>query len=146
MTFPSIAHIVPLALFALAACSSPASSDGNAPVPGSCDLKTFLAVQRAHANHAEVTLCGTVTRVRPVSLSGRGSHRNFTVDVGGGDEIEISSNVDIMENFPIKEGDRTIVRGEYYYDGPSREGVHYTHRASGRHPSGFVTIEGHTYR
>ncbi|GAC1418813.1 MAG: hypothetical protein NVSMB5_10460 [Candidatus Velthaea sp.] len=135
-----------LTVLVLAACSAPAPSESNAPANGGCDLKTFLAVQQAHANHAEVTLCGKVTRVRPIILSASGSHRIFSVGVAEGDEIEISSNVDIMDNFPIKEGDYTVVRGEYYYDGPGREGVHYTHRASGRHPSGFVTIEGKTYR
>jgi hypothetical protein len=111
-----------------------------------CNLSGFLAVQHAHANRAEVTLCGTVTRVNPVRYSRRGGgHRVFVVDVGHRDSIEIDANVDIMGDFPIKPGDTAIVRGEYYYDFDGREGVHWTHRGDGGHPGGFVILNDHRY-
>ncbi|MFN2461365.1 MAG: DUF3465 domain-containing protein [Candidatus Velthaea sp.] len=132
------AAIVLTALALLAGC-------GGAGDPAACNMAGFLAVQHAHANKAEVTLCGTVAGVRPVRVTRAGAHRVFTIDVGDDDRIEIDANVDVMGNFPVHRGDPATVRGEYYYDGAGREGVHWTHRSTGRHAAGFVTINGRTY-
>lgn len=110
-----------------------------------CNLSGFLAVQHAHVNHAEVTLCGTIARVYHIRASRSGRHRDFVVDIGHRDLIEIDANVDIMGNFPIEPGDAAIVRGEYYYDLDGREGVHWTHRSDGGHPAGFVILNDHRY-
>jgi hypothetical protein len=131
-----------LALAAPAHAQAQQTGTGNVP----CNLSGFLAVQHAHVNRAEVTLCGTVTRVNPVRYSRRGGgHRVFVVDVGHRDTIEIDANVDIMGDFPIKPGDTAIVHGEYYYDFDGREGVHWTHRSDGGHPGGFVILNDHRY-
>jgi hypothetical protein len=133
---------------ALGACSQPtattnASTDGG---QGACNDAGFLAVQHAHVNHAEVTLCGTVARVRPERHSRSGVHRVFFVDVGGGDIIAIDANVDVMGDFPIRTGEQTTVRGEYYYDEDGREGVHWTHHTDrGPHPAGYVILNGLRY-
>jgi hypothetical protein len=140
----------------LAACSGPAATttaDSSATPGGSssndgaaCNLSGFLAAQHAHVNHAEVTLCGTVDRVRPIRRTRSGVHRVFSVDVGGGDTIAIEANVDIMGNFPIHTGEPTTIRGEYYYDNDGREGVHWTHRTDrGPHPPGYVILDGRRY-
>jgi hypothetical protein len=111
-----------------------------------CNNAGFLAVQHAHVNHAEVTLCGTVVRVRAPKRTRSGVHRYIFVDVGHNDRIEIDANLDEMGNFPIGVGDRAIVRGEYYYDEDGREGVHWTHHTDrGSHPGGYITVNGKTY-
>lgn len=113
---------------------------------GACDLSGFLAVQHAHANRAEVTLCGNVVRIRPERRTRSGAHRSFDVDVGHNDVVEIDANVDVMGTFPVRTGDAAVVHGEYYVDPNGREGVHWVHHAvSGRHPAGYVTLNGHRY-
>ena len=43
-------------------------------------------------------------------------------------------------------GEHAIVRGEYYYDGGSREGVHWTHHTDrGGHPPGYLILNGTSY-
>jgi hypothetical protein len=121
-------------------CAPTASSD-------SCDTAAFRSVQQSHSDRTEVTLCGTVSGVGPVRRSRSGVHRVFWVDVGGHDRVAVDANVDVMGDFPIRSGERAVVRGEYYYDAPGRDGVHWTHRTErGSHPAGFVTLDGVTYR
>ena len=111
-----------------------------------CDLSNFLAVQHAHVNHAEVTLCGTIGRVRPARETRSGRHRTFFVDLGSGNRIEIDANLDVLGDVPIATGESAVVRGEYYYDRGGREGVHWTHRtARGSHPPGYLIVNGVRY-
>ncbi len=154
---PSLAALVALLVSACggptsstsstSATASTATTTSSAPeVAGTCNLAGFLAAQHAHVNHAEVTLCGTVTRVRAARRSRSGVHRNFFVDVGGGDVIVIDANVDVMGDFPIHVGEPATIRGEYYYDEDGREGVHWTHHTDrGRHPAGYVILKGIRY-
>ncbi len=129
-----------MAVFATACSATPTSADR-------CDPAGFRAVQAAHANRTEVTLCGVVVRAGRLRRSRAGVHRVFVVDVGGDDRVQVDANVEIMGNFPIRPGEQTVVRGEYYYDGPGRDGVHWTHRTDhGAHPPGYVTLDGVTYR
>jgi len=112
-----------------------------------CDPAAFRSVRIGRADHTEVTLCGTVARVGPLRRSRSGVHREFLVDIGGHDAVEVDANIDIMGNFPIRSGERAIVRGEYYLDPSGRDGVHWTHRTDrGSHPAGFVLLDGVTYR
>jgi hypothetical protein len=123
-----------------AACAPTAANDG-------CDPAAFRSVENARADRSEVTLCGTVVRVAQLRRSRSGTHRVFVVDVGGNDRVQVDSNVDVMGNFPIRDGERAVVRGEYYYDAPGREGVHWTHRTDrGSHPPGYVMLDGIVYR
>lgn len=115
--------------------------------PDQCDRGAFRSVQLAHANRTEVTLCGTVVRAGRLRRSRSGTHRVFVVDVGGNDRVRIDANVDIMGEFPIRPGEHAVIRGEYYYDGPGQDGVHWTHRTDrGSHPPGYITLDGVTYR
>jgi hypothetical protein len=130
-------------LFGAALGTRPAAAD-DAPA---CNNAGFLAVQHAHANHAEVTFCGTVVRLRPAKHTRSGWHRYIYVDVGHRDSIEIDANLDVMGNFPVTVGERAVVTGEYYYDPNGREGVHWTHRTDrGRHAPGYLILDGTTYR
>ena len=137
-----------LATTALAGCAKAAGDTSAASDPATaCDNSGFLAAQHAHVNHAEVTFCGTVVRLRPPKHTRSGWHRYVYVDVGHDDVIEIDANLDEMGNFPVTEGERAAVRGEYYYDQDGREGVHWTHRTDrGSHPAGYLILNGTTYR
>ncbi len=95
----------------------------------------------------EVTVCGPVVGVLNIRRSRSGAHRIFVVNADGSAPVRIDANIDIMGNFPIHTGEKAIVRGEYYDDGPGRDGVHWTHRTDrGTHPPGFVELDGVTYR
>jgi hypothetical protein len=121
----------------------PAFADDAPP----CNNAGFLATQHAHANHAEVTFCGTVVRLRPAKHTRSGWHRYIYVDVGHDNRIEIDANLDEMGNFPVAVGERAVVRGEYYYDEDGREGVHWTHHTDrGRHLPGYMILNGTTYQ
>ena len=136
----SLAQIAAFAVCSLAGCGSAASD------PGTCNNAGFLAAQHAHANRAEVTFCGTVVRLRPAKRTRSGWHRYVFVDVGHHDVIEIDANLDEMGNFPVTDGERAVVRGEYYYDPDGHEGVHWTHHTDGGpHPPGYLTLNGTTY-
>ena len=138
---------VPLLAALLSACSSPpAATQSVAAASEACNNAGYLAVEHAHANRAEVTLCGVVTRVRPARRTRSGEHRVFVVNVDRGGPITIDANLDVMGNFPIHTGESTTIRGEYYYDNNGREGVHWTHHTDrGSHPAGFVILDGTRY-
>jgi hypothetical protein len=71
----------------------------------------------------------------------------FSVDVAGNSPVEIDANVSIMGDFPIRRGERAVVRGEFFSDPSGRDGVHWTHRTDrGTHPAGYVILDGTTYR
>jgi len=143
-----------LAASALSGCANTADHpnathqpNAAAGQPAACDNSGFLAAQHAHANHAEVTFCGTVVRLRAPKHTRSGWHRSIYVDVGHHDVIEIDANLDAMGNFPVTDGEQAVVRGEYYYDEDGREGVHWTHRTDrGSHPPGYLILNGSTYR
>lgn len=112
-----------------------------------CDLSGFLATQHAHANRAEVTLCGTVERVRAPRRTRSGVHQTFLVDVGHNDRIEIDANLDMLGPIPVRNGESAVVRGEYYYDPDGREGIHWTHHTDhGSHPPGYLILDGTRYQ
>src|ERR1700733_6468835 len=138
---PAFVAAALLAATALGGCAKAASDPNAGGDPtgaggaAACDNSGFLAAQHAHVNHAEVTFCGTVVRLRPAKHTRSGWHRYVYVDAGHHDVIEIDANLDEMGNFPVSDGEQAIVRGEYYYDSDGREGVHWTHRTDrGSHP------------
>jgi hypothetical protein len=138
----SLAQLGVLAVVASGAGGCASAAGG----PGACDNVGFLAVQQAHRDHAEVTFCGAVVRLRPAQRTRSGWHRAIYVDVGHGDVIEIDADLDQMGNFPVSDGEQAVVRGEYYYDEDGREGVHWTHHTDrGPHPPGYLTLNGTTY-
>jgi hypothetical protein len=145
VTFVAAAVLAAGALSGCANAAGDTNAGGNAQV--ACDNAGFLAAQHAHVNHAEVTFCGTVVRLRPAKHTRSGWHRYVYVDVGHHDVIEIDANLDEMGNFPVGDGEHAVVRGEYYYDEDGREGVHWTHRTDrGPHPPGYLILNGTTYR
>jgi len=135
-----------LAQFALLAAGL-ASCAGAGGAAAPCNNAGFLAAQRAHVNHAEVTFCGIVVRVRRPQRTRSGVHRYIYVDAGNNDVIEIDANLDEMGNFPVTAGEQAVVHGEYYDDPDGREGVHWTHHTDrGPHPPGYLILDGTTYR
>jgi hypothetical protein len=129
-----------LAALAIAACSA-----------GSDQPDNMAAVQdvQQHRSGQEVTVQGTVAQLLPPNTSATGRHERFVIDVhtGSGDEqlILVAHNIDIAPEVPLKEGDEVVVHGDLEIDstGPV---IHWTHHdPSGRHPPGFIKVNGQTY-
>jgi hypothetical protein len=126
---------------ALAGCSG--SSAGNDPNAAVYDA------WRQQRSHLEVTASGSVARVLGVRRGPSGVHEGFLVHLRGsgghGLTVRVEDNVDITGPIPLAAGDDVEVRGEYIYD-PLGGLIHYTHNdPRGRHPGGYVRVEGRTF-
>ncbi|GAC1356167.1 MAG: DUF3465 domain-containing protein [Vulcanimicrobiaceae bacterium] len=110
------------------------------------DLTGARASCAQGANHAEVTIDGTVSRVLGVRHGRRGSHEGFTVRVqpNAAAALRIEDNLDITGYIPIHSGDNVQVMGQY----ECNDGViHWTHHdPRGRHPAGYIKVNGRTYQ
>lgn len=141
-----------------------AAPSGTATMPAQCDNAHFLSDQNgfadqfarhrtAYGQHSDVPehVCGTVTRVFRARKSRSGWHGYFLMKVGSGDPIRVVSNLDEMHApaWPwVKSTDQVEVQGRYYYDGPRRQGLDWTHHGTSRSwPwEGFVTVNGQRYQ
>lgn len=139
---------------ASAAGTPSAIASGSAAYP--CDDAKFVSIQGEFASGALegdqlVDVCGTVTRVLPARTTRSGLHGYFYLQVAAGDQIEIVSDLAEM-NAPawpwVKPGDGATVRGRYYYDSASSQGIDWTHHGASRSwPSpGYVVVDGTQYQ
>jgi hypothetical protein len=128
-------------LLSLAACTVQSVGDaGN---------REIYEAWRAGRSHVEVEGTGVVARVLGTRNGPSGEHEGFLLHLTGpgghGLTVRVESNLDLMGSLPVREGRAAIVRGEYEYD-PRGGVIHWTHRdPSGRHPGGFVEVDGRRY-
>ncbi len=112
-----------------------------------CDPHAYRAVAAAHADRTEITLCGTVVAAGRERRSRSGEHRVIDVRTADGAIVAIDANLDMLGELPVRVGEPAVVRGEYYFDRPGHEGIHWTHRTiHGTHPAGFIVLDGVTFR
>lgn len=111
---------------------------------GAQSVQSALSVCAANSSaHAEVYIPdGVVTRVLGERESRSGMHEGFIVGAGGR-SFTIEDNVDITGPIPLHRGDVVSLLGQLECD----DGViHWTHRdPRGRHPSGYVKVNGRLY-
>ncbi len=143
--------------------SVPALAESS--MPAQCDNTRFVqdqahyAQQFAHRHvpygqHLDLPehICGMVVHVYRAQQSRSGRHGYFLMSVAGGTTpIRIVSNLDEMRApaWPwVKVGDQVEVQGRYYYDGPNRQGVDWTHHGTSRQWPwpGFVSVNGQRYQ
>ncbi|MBA5727321.1 DUF3465 domain-containing protein [Bombella mellum] len=135
----------------------------EATMPAQCDNARFVQDQAAYARqfaHTNVPygqhldlpehVCGTVVRTYRARRSRSGMHGYFLMAVEGGKPIRVVSNLDEMKapSWPwVKAGDQVEVQGRYYFDGPGREGLDWTHHGTSRRwPwAGYVSVNGQHY-
>ncbi|MDP9017369.1 MAG: DUF3465 domain-containing protein [Candidatus Eremiobacteraeota bacterium] len=125
------------ALLVLGACSPNAAQ--------SDDLSGAQAACTRGAQHAEVTIGGTVARVLGVRHGRNGSHEGFTLRMQAtAPTLHIEDNIDITGYIPMHPGDTVELMGQY----ECNDGViHWTHHdPRGRHPSGYIKINGRAYQ
>ena len=130
-----------LLLVAFAGCSG-----------GGTDTASNAAVYdawRAQRSRVEVTANGSVARVLGDRSGPSGMHEGFLLHLTGSEgrglTVRVEDNTDITGPIPMRSGDEVQVRGEYIYD-PRGGIIHYTHHdPRGRHPSGYVRVNGRVY-
>jgi hypothetical protein len=124
-------------LLAIAACSASETPDDAA----------VCSAYDAGRSHVEVVADGQVSSVLGVRPGRDGAHEGFLLRLNGGCRltVRVETNTDFTGNFPLQNGDRVVVKGEYeYYE---RGGVvHWTHRdPRGHHANGYVEVRGTMY-
>ncbi|WP_266157332.1 hypothetical protein [Dyella silvatica] len=155
---------VSVALAGVFALSLLGPSASHAATPGAekhastfpCDDNQFLSDQQLFENgqlsqDVAENVCGTVTFVYPKKKTRSGWHGYFLVQVAPNSVIEIVSDLDQM-NAPawpwVAVGDNVTVRGRYYYDNDSSQGIDWTHHgtSSSWRTAGYVVVNGVEYQ
>jgi len=120
-----------------AACSTTQSPDDAA----------VCAAYNAGRSHVEVVADGSVTRVLGVAAGRASPHEGFLMRLASGCDlvVRVEANTDFTGSFPLSEGQRVAVKGEYEYY-PRGGVVHWTHRdPRGRHEGGYIEAGGKLY-
>lgn len=147
----------------VAVAQTPLSVNVRHEMPMSCNNRQFqedqtaLLEQYSHKNvsygrHLDFPehVCGSVVKVYRSRKSHSGWHGYFLMTVGANQTLRIVSNLDNMAapQWPwVREGDMVDVRGRYYFDGPHRQGLDWTHHGTSRKwPwGGYVIVNGKRY-
>ena len=108
--------------------------------------QTLASAIARQSSNTQVHGSGVVTRI--LSDDNDGSrHQRFIVRLATGQTLLIAHNIDLAPRVAsLKLGDRIEFNGEYEWN--SRGGViHWTHSdSSGRHPAGWLKLNGQTYK
>ncbi len=139
------------ALFAagpLAGCAAGGSGGGAGGSATASNAEIYAAFAQ-HRSPVEVTAQGTVVKVLGIRGGRVGRHEGFLVHLSGNEghdlTLRIEDNIELTGSIPLRAGDAVEIRGEYIYD-PRGGLIHYTHRdPRGRHPSGYVRVNGRIY-
>jgi hypothetical protein len=126
---------------AMAACYF----SGAVSYAGDAD-QVLAAAFAEHRSNFQVEDGGQVTRVLADDNAGS-RHQRFIVRLASGQTLLVAHNIDLAERIStLTVGDYVEFSGEYKWD--ARGGlIHWTHRdPRGRHVSGWVSDNGHTYR
>jgi hypothetical protein len=129
-------------LLALSGCAG--SSGGGDAANGA-----VYDAWRANRSYVEVTASGSVARVLGIRSGPSGRHEGFLLHLRGAEgrglTVRVEDNVDLTGPIPLRAGDDVVVHGEYIYD-PRGGIIHYTHNdPRGRHPGGYVRVNGRLY-
>ena len=128
------------------------SKGSNFPCSDTQFLKDQQAFENGQISSDQLeNVCGIVTAVLPEKKTRSGHHGYFYVQVAPGSVIEIVSDLDQMTapKWPwVAVGDSATVRGRYYYDNDTSQGIDWTHHGTSRSwpYAGYVVINGKQYK
>jgi hypothetical protein len=142
LSLPALAALLALAV------SSGCASSGDGAGASAPNAEIYAAWQQ-HRSPVEVSANGTIVKVLGIRGGRSGRHEGFLVHLSGNEAhdltIRVEDNVDLTGPIPLHAGDAVELRGEYIFD-PRGGILHYTHRdPRGRHPSGYVRVNGRMY-
>ncbi len=73
-------------------------------------------------------------------------HEAFRVQSDDGHSLEVVDNVLLAPRVPVAPGDHVFVQGELVPRGTHGPLVHWTHHdPNGRHPDGYIELDGRRY-
>jgi hypothetical protein len=125
------------ALAALSGCAAGAAVSAD-------QAWTACANDRSPSHHLQVYIPkATVTRVLGTRFSRSGDHEGFLIAVNGR-VFKVEDNTDITGPIPLHQGDVVSLLGQFECDDNV---IHWTHRdPRGRHPSGYIEVNGQRYQ
>jgi Protein of unknown function (DUF3465) len=91
-----------------------------------------------------VTLSGEVQRLLGDTY-GHYEHQRFILQCADGLHVLIVNDVSVGQRVPIMVHHRIAVRGQYIWDAQGGL-VHFTHRANGGEPGGWILFAGRVYQ
>jgi len=137
------------ALFVSAALVACSGRIGNGK-SGLCDNAGYLAARKIAHARTEVTICGTVARVRAARRTRSGLHLWFYVRVAPHVRARVIADESVLGPLLVRVGDTVEVQGRFFRDRDGFDGIDWTHRISGSHSSwstpGFIVVNGVEYR
>jgi len=123
-----------------------AGNVGRAPLSIEIDEGTASIVEAFNNQKSDVLVqtSATVQRILADDLKGS-RHQRFIVQLETGNTVLIAHNIDLAPKVPLERGDRITFQGEYEYN--EKGGVvHWTHHdPGGRHPGGWIELDGKKY-
>lgn len=139
-------------LSTLAACEKSPSVTAEA-LPLNSSTKQIAGASNAAIEAAyvkkqsdvQVTGQGIVVKLLPDDNKGA-RHQKFLVRINDHQTLLFAHNIDLAERVPLQIGDSVSFNGEYVYN-PKGGIVHWTHHdPQGRHPAGWVMLQGKKYQ
>jgi hypothetical protein len=121
------------------------SSPQNSSLTSDGDATLNNAIAN-HQRNIQVQGRATVTRLLADDTEGI-RHQKFIIRIASGQTILIAHNIDQANRIDtLQPGDTIDFNGEYEWT-PQGGVIHWTHHdSSGRHPSGWIKLNGQTYQ
>lgn len=124
------------------------SSSAPSRLPDPVDLRggeqAILDAFRQRRSNVIVTGRATVKKLLPDDNVGD-RHQKMILRLPSGHSLLLAHNIDLADRIPVDEGDKIEFSGEYEY---SEQGgvLHWTHHdPRGRHPGGWIRLNGTQY-
>ncbi len=120
-------------------------SAGPASPPAVASNDRIVAAARNRQSDVQVLGQGRVVRVLQDDNQGS-RHQRLIVEIEPGLTVLIAHNIDLAPRAPVRKGDLLRFFGEYEWN--ERGGViHWTHHdPQGRHPDGWLELNGRRYQ
>lgn len=108
------------------------------------DAWNACASNRSSYHHVEVYIPrASVTRVLGMRDSRSGEHEGFLIEASG-NVYKVEDNADITGPIPLHRGDTVSLLGQFECNDNV---IHWTHHdPRGRHPAGYIEVNGTRYQ
>ena len=141
-----IAAVLALAFIGVSQSGCVTTHDAVRVEPKSDSDRALAQALANHQSNIQVQGNGIVTQLLADDNDGS-RHQRFILRLGSGQMLLVAHNIDIANRIAsLKEGDQVAFKGEYEWN-PKGGLIHFTHHdPQGRHSSGWIKHNGHTYQ